>query len=113
MFVALAIESALPRLSACFHARNWISTARAGTVDRGELAHVRLLSAQIGQYEVPPVAEETFRAGILTALPGFLAPFSPAGRSDFRGRAYSNETTLLALSSDDGIEVAGGGVNVG
>jgi hypothetical protein len=52
MFVALAIESfievehLLPCAELNFH-------RPAGAVNRGELAHVGLLSAQIGQHEVP------------------------------------------------------------
>ncbi len=84
MFVALAIEgfAEVKRLLPCaelnFH-------GPAGAVDRGELTHVGLLSAQIGQHEVPTVAEQTFRAGFLAAMDGGSVrtgkldstPFSP------------------------------------
>ena len=104
MFVALAIEgfAEIERLLLCtelnFH-------RPAGAVDRGELAHVRLLSAQMGQHEVPTVAEQTFRSGILAAVPGFLTTHSPPSRRDFRVRAHGHEAALFALFPDDGIDV--------
>ena len=79
MFVALAIEGfaeverLLPGPKLNFH-------RPAGAVNRGELAHVRLLFAQIGQHEVPAVAEEAFRTGILAAIAGFLATPGPPRR---------------------------------
>jgi hypothetical protein len=40
-------------------------------IDRGELARVRLFFAQIGQHEMPTVADGTFWSRCLAAIPGF------------------------------------------
>ena len=104
MFVALSIEgfAEVERLLPCseldFH-------RPTGAVDRGQLSHVRLCFAQIGQHEMPAIADEAFRTRILAAIAGFFATFSPPGRCDFRGRPHGDEATLLALLSDDCIDV--------
>jgi hypothetical protein len=54
---------------------------------------------------VPTVAEQTFRAGFLAAIPGFLTTLSPPSGRDFRVRAHGHETALFALFPDDGIDV--------
>ncbi|MFZ9937067.1 MAG: hypothetical protein ACO3JG_08375 [Luteolibacter sp.] len=70
-------------------------------MDRDELAHVRLFFCQIGQHDVPAVADKTCRAGLFAALAGFVPPFGTPGGNDFRGRRHGDESARFALRSDD------------
>ncbi len=56
----------------------------------------------MGQHEVPTAAEQTFRAGFLAAIPGFLTTLSPPSGRDFRVRAHGH-------GAEQGLEESGSG----
>ena len=104
MFVTLAIEDfaevecLLPSAELDFY-------NPAGAVEVGEWAHVGLCFFQVGQHEMPAVAEKSSRTGSFNGILCFFATFGTLYCGDFWSRMHGEEATFFALLTNEDIEI--------
>ena len=96
MFIAFALKGfvQIQRLFPCskldFH-----RPARA--IHGYKLAGFRFCGAEVGQHEVPAVANESLGTGCFAALFGFFSTLGTTGCGDFGGGAHGDEAAFYAF----------------